>query len=459
MSLDIKYRPHRYADVLGQDAIKDVIRQFVMDGKGFQQSYLFAGPHGSGKTTLGRILARALLCENPVNGEPCDQCESCVSLLEEGTSADFSEVDAATNSGKADIKKLLEEIAYTSFSGKRRVYLFDESHQLSKEALDALLKPLEETLPGSADKRLVCIFCTTEPERMRHTIISRCAPVFHIHPLPPDIIAERLATICEQENIPFEPDVLPLVAEITESHIRDALKAVEGVSMLGPVNRANVTSYLHLDLNSSYLDVLESLGKDLPKALQTVEGILKRTSPARCYERLAEVSMLAYQVSLGVGKPPAYWDRDRLLAVGHERQAVLLGYASRFSSRPGRPSASMLACDLSFLHHGIESAGQPVVVQAAPSPGFLGAATKVTPKNTTPVEQKRVSVGTLSVPKSAGECAVAPDFAKKRDVGGDGTTVNTSLGKGLWCRLLGLRVAEQDGAERGPTRRHHMDRS
>ena len=112
------------------------------------------------------------MCETPDNGNPCDECLSCKSLLESGSSADFIEVDAATNSGKADVQKIVDEIAYSTFSGKRRIYLFDESHQLSKDALDALLKPLEDCLPGSEDKRLTCIFCTTEPEKMRATVLS-----------------------------------------------------------------------------------------------------------------------------------------------------------------------------------------------------------------------------------------------------------------------------------------------
>ena len=158
MAFDTKYRPRTYGDVLGQDATADVLRQFVKEGRGFQQSYLFCGPHGSGKTTMGRILARALLCENPQEGEPCDQCESCLSILERGSSECFSEMDAATKSGKENITRITEEIQYSTFAGTRRVYLFDEAHRLSPQALDALLKPMEdEASPDTDDKQLVCM--------------------------------------------------------------------------------------------------------------------------------------------------------------------------------------------------------------------------------------------------------------------------------------------------------------
>ena len=118
MSLDTKYRPRSYSDVLGQKVAIKTLKGFVQKDAGWRQSYLFAGPVGSGQTTLGRILARALLCDSPIDGEPCDECDSCLSMLN-GSSPNFTEVDAATNSGKADIKKILEELEYSSFSGKK----------------------------------------------------------------------------------------------------------------------------------------------------------------------------------------------------------------------------------------------------------------------------------------------------------------------------------------------------
>lgn len=373
MSLDIKYRPRTYADVLGQEATIKILRRFVSEGRGFQQSYLFCGAHGSGKTTLGRILARALLCENLQDGNPCDACTSCKGLLTEGSSADFIEVDAATHSGKSDVTKITDEIQYATFSGKRRIYLFDEAHQLSKDALDALLKPLEDTLPGSDDKQLVCIFCTTEPERMRATVLSRCAPAFVIRPQKPRHIAERMAYICEQESIEADMEMLTLIAEITECHIRDALKAVEGVSMLGPINKENVTSYLHLDLNAAYIDLLEAIGVDLTAAFDASKAIMDRASPLTCYEKLAEVAMLAFRASLGESVP-AYWNKERIVALGASKQSALLGYASRFSSRPGRPTGAMLQMDIAHLHHMGGSVTHPTAVlevrgvTPAPSP-------------------------------------------------------------------------------------------
>lgn len=126
MSLDTTHRPKRFAEVLGQLGSIKILKGIVKKGAGFRQSYLFAGPWGSGKTTMGRILARALLCDNPQEGEPCDQCASCRSFIDRGGSEDFVEFDAATNSGKNDIKQITESLEYATFSGKRTIYLIDE---------------------------------------------------------------------------------------------------------------------------------------------------------------------------------------------------------------------------------------------------------------------------------------------------------------------------------------------
>ena len=349
MGLDTKYRPHTFEDVLGQESAIKVIKRFVETKQGFQQSYLFCGPYGSGKTTLGRILARALLCDNPQNGNPCDQCDSCLNMLSNSHEC-FIEVDAATNSGKGEIKKIVSELDYSSFSGKKTLYLFDESHQLSKDALDALLKPLEENMKGSEDKKLVCIFCTTEPEKMRATILSRCAPAFVIHPLSPQAIADRLAYVCDQEKIEYDKEVLPLIAEMTECHIRDALKAIEGVSMLGKIDRENVNKYLHLDLNNLFLDIIDNLESDLDSSMRSLKALLQRTSPSTCYERLANVSLYAYKVALGLDKAPVYWDSDRLKAIGQKYGNSLIGLVSLFSSKPRAVTEDMLVCDLISQH-------------------------------------------------------------------------------------------------------------
>lgn len=377
MSFDTKYRPRTYDDVVGQQATIRILREVVKAGRGFQQSYIFAGPHGSGKTTLGRILAQSLLCSNPSEGQACGSCTSCQAFLE-GSNPDFIEVDAATNSGKDDMKAIVDQLQYSTFSGNRRLYLFDESHQLSKNALDAILKPLEDTLPGSDDKKLVCIFCTTEPERMRQTIRSRCAPVFTIRKPPVDDIVDRLRYIADQEGLTAEDEAMRLIVEISESHMRDALKALEGVASLGDIDRSNVSTYLHLDANDQILSLLSSIGSDETRAVQIASGLIERMPPSILYEKLSETAMLAYRVGLGAAKPPSYWNADTVNALSEQHGKFLIQIADRLASRPRKPSFPMLLCDLTFLHHGRLGGMAPIRTEVPVLPTAVSVLSSIT---------------------------------------------------------------------------------
>jgi DNA polymerase III subunit gamma/tau len=344
MSLDTKYRPRTYSDVLGQKPTIQTLKGFIKSDAGWRQSYLFAGSYGSGKTTLGRILARALLCDAPNEGDPCDVCNSCKAMLV-GSHDSFIEVDAATNSGKADVKKLLEELGYSSFSGKKKLYLFDESHQLSRDALDALLKPMEENDRGSFDKKLVCIFATTEPEKMRQTVLSRCAPAFIIRHVESEEIADRLQKVCEWERFEFDREALVLIADFTEGHIRDALKAIEGIasSNEGRVLMGGVRSYLHVDRNDVICNLLLS---DNASALGQVDDLLQSTPVGIAYDRLQSACMFSISLGMKAGIPPPYWDRGMLQEAWDKHGITLLSLADSLASRPIRPTGGMFKCDL-----------------------------------------------------------------------------------------------------------------
>lgn len=447
MSLDTKYRPTRYGEVLGQEGTVAVLRQFVSTGHGFCQSYLFGGPYGSGKTTLARILARALLCADPRNGEPCDECHSCKVMLDKPSSHEcFIEVDAATNSGKADVAKLTRDLEYSTFSGKQKIYLFDESHELSRQAFDALLLPMEDNRPGSQDKKLVCIFATTEPEKMRPAVLSRCAPAFIIRPCAPAQIAERLGQICTAEEIPHQPDALTLIAEATECHIRDAIKAVEGVSMVGDVDTQNVRTYLQMDANPIYLEVLENIGKDQKALLEAVERLLQYVAPATAYDNLAELAMLSYRLAnLGVGTVPSFLDRDKLKEVGDRHGAFLIEAGSRFAKRPGRVSAAMLRCDLAALHQlatgavaTIVQTETPVAVQPTVSEGSSE------PKTVAPTAPEEPEVAS-SPPPEKPPPAAAPEEQP-------GIVEGYVTSTGVFCDPRAARSQRQGAPPRGSAR-------
>jgi DNA polymerase III subunit gamma/tau len=345
MALDTKYRPRNYSDVLGQGATVAVLKQFVSGGRGFHQSYVLCGAHGSGKTTLGRILARALLCASPRDGAPCDECSSCTTLLEGGTSEAFEELDAATKSGKSDILRITDQIQYSTFGGTRKVYLFDEAHRLSKAALDAMLKPMEDCVRGSEDKQLVCIFCTTEPDKMRDTIFSRCAPAFTIRAVAAEQIADRLVTVCEAEGITHDRDTLISIAEMCDLHIRDCLKTVEGLHMLGGAVQENLSQYLGLGADDHVLDLLDAFGVDTTRCIEAAAALCAAVSPGSAYERIAEASLVAYKAHLGVGGVPRRWNPDRIAALSG-RGNLLLDIAGAFSAPPHRPSRHTLLLDV-----------------------------------------------------------------------------------------------------------------
>lgn len=344
MGLDTRNRPQCYDDVLGQDTLKQICRHLVASGAGCHQSYIFAGPYGTGKTTFARILARALLCRSPQRGDPCDQCDSCRRMLDVAGSVDFVEVDAATRSGKADVLRILEDLAYDEGMGRRRIYLFDESHQLSSDALDAMLIPMEEEREGSGgDKRLVCIFCTTEADKMRPTILSRCAPLFRVRPVSPEHLAAYLAKVCDREKIAYESEALLLVARATDCHVRDALKAVEAAASMGGVTVQALTSYLGLDALDTYVQVVEAFG-DPARVASLVRPLLEQHAPNLVYQKLADLCLAAF-LKVSGAPPGGTWSPaslDRLAPMG----PLLLTLAERLSSRPGRPNLATLVCDL-----------------------------------------------------------------------------------------------------------------
>lgn len=413
MSLDSKYRPRTYQDVLGQEATMTMLRGYVAHNRGFSQSYVFAGAYGSGKTTLARILARALLCSNPVEGAPCDTCHSCKTLLEGKPHDAFVEVDAATNSGKAQVEEIVQSLTFDAFSGRHRVFLWDEAHELSRQAMDAMLLPMEESWPGSEERKMICIFCTTELEKVRPAIISRCAPVFRIRPNTPRQIADRLAQVCGAEEISYEPDALVLIAEATECHIRDCYKALEGISLVGPVNSDHAKTYLQLDVISHMESVLESLDGGLPECLVFAESLLEKVSAMTAYERLAEMAMATYRLSLGHTQGvPSFWNKARLTEIGAKLGSFLLRVVQVLTSRPPQFSSSTLLCDLAYLHQ------EKLGVGLAPMMTMPRAFPLKAPTEMGKVQQPAITEGGVFVNPSAKNATyatpTAPTIIKKR---------------------------------------------
>ncbi len=219
MALYRKYRPRSFSDVVGQEHITRTLRRQVASGR-TSHAYLFVGTRGTGKTTCAKILSRALNCEHPVDGDPCNRCPSCRGI-EDGSVLDVVEIDAASNNGVENIRALREEAVYTPASVKKRVYIVDEVHMLSTSAFNALLKILEEP-----PEHLVFILATTELQKVPATIQSRCQH-FSFKRITPDVIKGRLRYVAEHEGLTLTDGAAELLARLADGSMRDGLSLMD----------------------------------------------------------------------------------------------------------------------------------------------------------------------------------------------------------------------------------------
>jgi len=222
-----KWRPQSFAEVVGQDAVTRTLRNSVASGR-IAHAYLLSGPRGTGKTSLGRLIAKAANCAAAAEGEPCNECDSCRAFLE-GRAIDFIEQDAASHNSVDDIRQLRENVVLNPMSGRYKVYLLDEVHMLSGSAENALLKTLEEPPP-----HIIFVLATTEPQKVSATIISRCQR-FDLRRLPAAAVVERLTFVCDKEGLSLDEAALHEVARAGGGSLRDAINALEQiVTYYGP---------------------------------------------------------------------------------------------------------------------------------------------------------------------------------------------------------------------------------
>ncbi len=261
MALYRKWRPAKFADVVGQEHITRVLRSEIMQDS-VSHAYLFCGSRGTGKTTCAKILAKAVSCENPVNGDPCGECEKCRSFE---SSFDIVEMDAASNNGVNDIRELKEKISFMPVEMKRRVYIVDEVHMLSPGAFNALLKTLEEP-----PEHVMFILATTELNKIPATILSRCKR-FDFRRISIEDITKRLEYISQEENIGIEKDALRLIASLATGAMRDALSMLELFVGQNGITRKQAESSLGVVGSDAVLKLLSQIGeRDASSALGTI---------------------------------------------------------------------------------------------------------------------------------------------------------------------------------------------
>jgi len=224
-SLTAKYRPRRFGDVAGQDAIKRILSRASAEDK-IAPAYLFSGTRGVGKTTMARVLAKAINCEKAPTSEPCNECAQCRQIAA-GISPDVIEIDAATHGTVDEARRLKEDVGYAPLESRYKVFIIDEAHMLSKAAFNALLKTLEEP-PG----RVTFILATTEPHKILPTIISRCQH-YVFKRLTVAELEAHLSGLLERENVRFEPRAVSLIARRGAGSVRDSMSLLAQVLAMG----------------------------------------------------------------------------------------------------------------------------------------------------------------------------------------------------------------------------------
>ena len=263
-----KYRPLTFDDVVGQEHITSTLKRQVETGR-LSHAYLFSGTRGTGKTTCARILARAVNCEHPVDGNPCNQCAACRGILDESV-LDVVELDAASHNGVDDVRALRDEAVFSPTTVKKRIYIIDEAHSLSSSsmAFNALLKILEEP-----PEHVMFILCTTDPQKILPTIVSRCQRHSFTR-IDPAAIAERLMYVAGRENMDLEPDAAELLARLADGGMRDALSLLDQCAASEHIGTAEVLSAMGLAGSRRTTELLDAVcAGNTEKALTIFAGL------------------------------------------------------------------------------------------------------------------------------------------------------------------------------------------
>lgn len=419
-----KWRPRELSTLVGQEHVVRALRHALQTQR-LHHAYLFTGTRGVGKTTLARILAKALNCETGITDTPCGRCNACVEI-DQGRFVDLLEVDAATNTGVDEMRDLLENALYAPTAGRYKVYVIDEVHMLSKSAFNAMLKTLEEPPP-----HILFILATTDPQKIPVTVLSRCLQ-FNLKQMPPGHIVEHLQTVLTAEGISYEVGALQLIGRAAQGSMRDALSLTDQAIAYsaGSLQETTVQAMLGAVDQRHLYDLLEALARqDGNRLLALADDMSARSLPLG--PALQAFAVLIYRLSLAHVVPSAIAQDDperevlmNLLGLfsatelqllyqiaTHGRKEML--YAPDEATGFGMTLLRMLAFLPGKQTHTPDPGARaepPRRVAASAAPvGTAGAANKAT--SPTPTLQAPVQVQVASLPAAVAPVAQAPQPA------------------------------------------------
>ena len=445
-----QYRPLRFDAVYGQEHITRVLQNQLTRGL-TGHAYLFTGTRGTGKTTCARILARAVNCEHPDGGNPCNECAACRSILNE-SALDVSEIDAASNTGVDNIRSLLAEAAFPPVALKKRVYIIDEVHMLSIGAFNALLKTLEEP-----PEHVLFILATTELHKVPATILSRCQR-FDFRRVDTEIIAQNLRAVSDAAGIDITDGALALIARLGDGSVRDAQSLLERCrSAEGTLDEAAVTRALGLPGTEASLELAEALARgDVGAALRALDGRARQGSDLRAVlEELSGVlrDVLIWQCTHDAGllrtgcAPEALDALAGAMSAG--RTASMISEVQEGQSRMQRAGSGRTEAELALIRAAsAQGAGAAGTAPASAVPDDVLqrlAALEHAMKNAPAAPAAAAAAPAAPAPEAAAAAPEAAPAKPKAKAAPEGPETQSTLPQDLKTQLSGA-ILEELGA-------------